>query len=251
MTIIHNPDGLIGDFLGTIPIMIELAKRDPDGAIAIIHPEAKHLFDMIPSIHRINRLPDDIVAFAAGSEANHQILNISEAFRISHERNLFMSQAHFAYLGMPVPETPPKAELLFPFIEVPEFDYIIAPFSRSLPPNERWPQERWQSFVDSMPGSTFCIIGHDRDARNYIKGANVTEIYNEPIVKVCNLLKTARKGLISVVSGPSHLAFHLGVKNYLLTNQNMTWGNNPDAVKITWPIPALSANELINVINEN
>ena len=102
-----------------------------------------------------------------------------------------------------------------------------------------------------MPESNFCIIGHARDPRNYIMGNNVSEMYNEPLVKVVNLLKSAKRGLISVVSGPSHLSFHLGVKNYLLSNQNMKWGNNPEAIRIEDHIPDLKAERVMELLRTN
>jgi hypothetical protein len=102
-----------------------------------------------------------------------------------------------------------------------------------------------------MPAHSFCIIGHGRDERGFVTGNNVAEMYDEPLVKVINVMKNARKGLISVVSGPSHLAFHLGVKNYLLTNQQMTWGNNPEAISVWDAIPDLKTERLMEVLNSN
>lgn len=241
MTLLRCNDGLIGDFLGTIPVMIALSKED---ALHVsIHPEAEPIFHLIPKKYGIRQQEKE--------EASYDrvlALDISAAFTISHQRNYYMSQSHFAYLGMPVPGHPCKAELEFDMVASPACDYVLAPFSRSLPEQQRWPRQRWQQLTSALPDHTFCIIGHDRDERNFITGQNVMELYNHPLTSVISLLKNARKGLISVVSGPSHLAFHLGVKNFLLTNQDMTWGNNPDAVHITDPIPELTAESVMEVL---
>ncbi len=242
MTLLTCHDGLIGDFLGILPVVIELSKHE--NLHVNIHPEAESIFQLVPKKYSIELQKQESDLYSKTVE-----LNVSIAFNISNEHNYYMSQAHFAYLGLPVPDKPPKAELEFEVTNEPAYDYIIAPFSRSLPPDQRWPKEEWQRLVDLMFDNTFCVIGHDRDERNFVQGSNVVQMYNEPIVKVINILKQSRKGLISVVSGPSHLSFHLGVKNYLLTNQNMTWGNNPEAVKIYDYIPELKAERLIEILN--
>lgn len=241
MTLLICNDGLIGDFLGVIPVVIDLSKR---GELHMkIHPEATRIFSMIPKKYNIKLQDrdDDFYDLVL-------TMDISRAFTISSENNYYMSQAHFAFLGLDVPETPLKAELEFEEISMIAYDYIIAPFSRSLPASQCWSKEEWQRLVELMPESTFCIIGHARDPRNYIIGNNVSEMYNEPLVKVINLLKRAKRGLISVVSGPSHLSFHLGVKNYLLSNQNMRWGNNPDAIRIEDYIPDLKAERVLELL---
>lgn len=244
MTLLICNDGLIGDFLGVLPVMIDVSKRDE--LQVKIHPEATAIFSMIPKKYNI-KLQDR-------EDALYDVIlkmDISRAFTISSENNYYMSQAHFAFLGLKVPETALKAELEFERIEMCAYDYIIAPFSRSLPACQCWPGEEWQRLTDLMPERTFCVIGHDRDPRNYITGKNVSEMYNQPLVKVANLLKSAQRGLISVVSGPSHLSFHLGVKNYLLTNQNMKWGNNPEAITIQDYIPELKAEKMVELLRNN
>jgi|GEM_PF-3315963 len=242
MTLLICNDGLIGDFLGVIPVVIDLSKRDE--LQMKIHPEATTVFSMIPKKYNIK--------LQEREDAFYDVIlkmDISRAFTISSENNYYMSQAHFAFLGLDVPETPLKAELEFEEITTFAYDYIIAPFSRSLPAGQRWPKDEWQRLVDLMPESTFCIIGHERDPRNFIMGPNVSEMYNEPLVKVVNLMRSAKRGLISVVSGPSHLSFHLGVKNYLLTNQDMKWGINPEAIAIENYIPELKAEKVIEILH--
>jgi ADP-heptose:LPS heptosyltransferase len=242
MTLLICKDGLIGDFLGIIPVMTELAKRNE--LHVSIPTEAEPIYHLIAKKYNIGLQEKEAEQYDTVIE-----LDVSKAFGLACLHHYYMSQSHFACLGMPVPATPPKAELQFEETDVPVYDYILAPFSRSLPPQQRWPKERWQELVRLMPGSSFCVIGHGRDEREFTTGGNVSQMYNQPLVDVLRVLKKARKGLISVVSGPSHCAFHLGVKNYLLTNQAMTWGNNPDAVSVQDYIPDLTVEKLIAVLN--
>lgn len=238
MTLLKCSDGLIGDFLGVMPVMGALRNQGP--LEVAIHPEAEALFRLMRSDLDIRLQQRDEAAYS-------RVLNldISAAFTLSHQRNYYMSQAHFACLDLPVPAVPPKAALEFDAVPVPACDYVLAPFSRSLPPRERWPRAEWQALVELMPDKTFCLIGHDRDDRNFLRGDNVHPFFGQPLAALMSLLKSARHGLVSVVSGPSHMAFHLSVRNVLLTNQHMTWGNNPEAVQIWDPIPTLRAGELL------
>lgn len=243
MNLLICKDGLIGDFLGVIPVMMELSKHDE--LQVNIHPEAEPIFKLISKKYNI-KMQQDSMQYNRIYE-----LDISKAFDLASLHNYYMSQSHFAYLGLPVPAAPPKAELEFEETEVPVYDYIVAPFSRSLPPDQRWPKDQWQELVTQLSDYSLCVIGHERDEKNFVTGTNISYMYNEPIVEVIKVLKKAKKGLISVVSGPSHLAFHLGVKNYLLTNQSMTWGNNPEAVMVYGYIPELKPVKVIEVLNGN
>jgi len=242
MTLLICRDGLIGDFTGIIPVMIELAKQDE--LHVSIHPDAEIIFQLIPKKYNIQPQTPSI------KYERILELDILKTYEISKQHNCYMSQAHFAYFDLHVPKPAPRAELEFELTEEPVYDYIIAPFSRSLPPEQLWKQTNWQKLVDMMPESSFCIIGHARDERNFITGPNITEMYNESLLKVMGTFKKLRKGVISIVSGPSHIAFHLGVKNYLLTNQPEAWGNNPDAIKICDYIPELKANKVAEVLRK-
>lgn len=249
MKTINNPEGLIGDFLGTIPVMVRLAASG--GATVYIHPAAEAIFDMIPASCNLQKVVSD-PAKANELQCDYKI-DLQAAFKYGSEHNLYMTQAHYGALGLDVPQVIAQAPLninsTYPFT----FDYIIAPFSRCLPDQQKWSRSEWQRLVDMMPDKSFCVIGSTADGANqpYLTGSNVSEIYGEPIEDVFMLLQKARKGLISVVSGPSHIAFHHGVKNYLITNQSMAWGNNPGAIKITDNIPDLKAETVKKVLDEN
>lgn len=232
-----NQERLLGDFLGTLPFMQAVATREP--LEVIIHPEAAQLAALSHPKYGIRFIkttdvPDDMSLLI-------NTLDLQHAFRLSVEHMLYMSQAHFLQQGWTVPAEPPKADLLIPDIPVPKYDFIVAPFSKSLPEEQKWPQEQWQNLVNMFPDLTFCVIGSHKDPRGFVHGQNVFEHYGLLLNRVFNLLKNARNGIISVVSGPSHMAFHTGVQNILLTNQNMEWGNNPDAFCIKDYIPTLKA----------
>jgi ADP-heptose:LPS heptosyltransferase len=235
--IVDNKEGLIGDFLGTIPAMQELAKDNL--VIVKIHPEARGLFSLIRDLNI-----EDYGHFIETQPNEYITLSSAEAFQIASRKGYYMSQAYMEQAGLEVPIIPPKANLSYRMEEVP-IEYIISPFARSLPEQQKWPQEKWQLLVDSLPNNKFLLIGNSKfDNKDFIKGSNVSSVFDLPFYILCNIFKKS-KALISVVTGTSHLAFHLEVKNILLTNQNMTWGNNPDAIKITKYIPDITVEDII------
>lgn len=243
MKYLENTEGLIGDFLGTIPVMQALAKKTP--LLVKYHPEAAQVIGLIPKSYGIvwiKELP------AIESDRWFKRLNIQQAFQLAWDQGLYMSQTYFPQVGLPIPYPEPAADLTFPDMEVPLADYVLAPFSRSLPDNEKWPQQEWNNLVKLLPDKKFVVIGSSANDPNFITGPNVQNMYGSPLAEVCNLMLKSKGGLISVVSGPSHLAFHIGAKNILLTNQQSAWGNNPRAVQVRDTLSTLKAEKLVKIL---
>lgn len=241
--LIINSDGLIGDFLGTVPVMLAVQGMYHSVDI-MIHPEAFKLYMLLPT-HLTTRL----VQVPEGKYDKIYTLDTSKAFEIANQKSLYMSQAYFAQVGLDIPSKPPKALFQITPVETPEYNIILVPFARSLPPDQKWPKEKWQELVDSLPSVSFCVFGNSvHDPKGYITGPNVEDQYDNDFNTVCNLTYKADT-VISVVTGISHLCFHLAVPNILLTNQSMTWGNNPDAFQLKTYIPELQVSEVISKIN--
>lgn len=260
ITKVNLKDGLIGDFLGSIPAVQELARRT-DVRISNVIPAELYPFFNASGLEPLKAF-EDVLGWR---EVN---LNCTLAWEVAIERNLHMTQAYFHLLGLPVPETPVKAQLTFPTkagaIGYKSFDYIIAPFSRSLPGTQRVNTEVWKELIESLKKDVL-IIGHTRDldaaldilggyvshdqyGAAYINSAKGSALLGGEFTDVIELMKIAKGGLISVVSGPSHVAFHVGIKNYLITNQRELWGNNPDAVQIRESIPELTAETIMSYL---
>jgi len=244
MILIDNKEGLVGDFLGTIPAMQALHKDDSD-VVVKVHPEAEGLFDLIKG-NGLIKFNDSMKNIE--SKFDKEItFNSSEAFGIANTYNWYMTQAFMKQAGLEVPEIAPKAKLNYgsSSIPVPTVDYLISPFARSLPLDQKWQREKWQELVTKMKDKTFGVLGNYKyDDPMYLNGKNVRLFYSLSFDFLCRLFINS-KALISVVTGTSHLAFHLGLKNILLTNQFMTWGNNPEAIKLTRNIHDIQINEVI------
>lgn len=261
-TLINNKEGLIGDFLGTVPVMQEIALRH-DGANVIIHPEAEGLFALIPEDYKLNRVYED-----KGEYENSYKIDSSIAFGIGCQAGLYMSQAHFKYFGFPVPKEAPKAHLKYIYNSHGSnhvCDFLVSPFARSLPEDQKWSKENWLTLFSLFPTKKFGILGNSKyddpdyfiDTRDavypegaYSKPGNIINIYNAPFDTLCGIFKSTGT-LISVVTGTSHLAFHLGVKNILLSSQQMSWGNNPDAIRINKNVQDITVKEVVDKLWEN
>ncbi len=226
--IVRNPNTLIGDFIGTIPAMQAL----PSGTKFVIADEVTELFNMT-GLTRCFGIPD--IEF-----------DLHAAFALADRQDLHMIQANFAFVGLAIPEKIPYPKLNYPLLNATQYDYCLAPFSRSLPYEQKW--NHWQSLVDAMPDKSFCVLGAKSDPIDYIRGANVTPLFGQTMSFVCNLLEQSK--LISVVTGISHLAHAIGAKNYLLCNQGR-WGKNPDAIVIEGNIPYIGVDKVLEVLNAN
>src|SRR3954453_7350904 len=114
MTLLICPDGLIGDFLGVLPVAMELSKHD-DLHLAL-NPETEQIFRLLTTKYNI-QLSQQTVHYDRVFE-----LDIQTAFDLSNRFNYYMSQSYFACLGLPVPVMPPKAELVIEPAAVPAYD---------------------------------------------------------------------------------------------------------------------------------
>jgi hypothetical protein len=160
-----------------------------------------------------------------------------------------MSQAHYPFMGYPIPSEPVKAQLTIQDVKTVQYDYVIAPFGRSAPEEQKWPLSKWFELINSMPDYTFAILGnskYDEIKDEYADNAILRFDLNAH--ELANTLLKAKYGCISIVTGISHFCYHLGVKNFLLANQGMTWGLNPESVRIDDPIPTLSVHRLYEIL---
>lgn len=223
-----NSVDLIGDTIGTLPAMMALSLTIND--MLFVHSACPQVFKMIPKKY------DNIVPISALERIDTRIIQVDlhGAFKIASENNLHMTQAYFEMFGLPRPETIPQPELEFKLEHsMPaNMDYALAPFSRSLPDTERWPQEKWQELVDNNQNRKFVLYGNSNyDDPNFLKGLNLFPMFDHPLADVAFSLSNLKYGLISVVTGISHMAHAIGTKHILLHNQG-AWGINPNALHI-------------------
>lgn len=226
---IRNDNCLIGDFIGTIPAMQYMQANC--GADFIINRNMQELGDMAMIPYEFEGSAD-------------KTFNLMRAFGYAAQYNLHMIQANFNEMSLPVPKSVPRPHLLIREMKVPKVDYVLSPFSNSLPTNERWPKEKWIELVKGS-NKTFALIGGVND-EPFINELNCINIFGESLCYIANLLLNC-KALISVVTGTSHLAYALDVKNILFCVQG-SWGKNPQAIILNENIPGIHPNKVINML---
>jgi hypothetical protein len=235
--LIKNCPSLIGDFLGIAPALQKLAKNN--NVYVDTSYEIDSLLELVSSRHNIFKQKNIVYDKKID-------INITEPFTMAHHSNLYMTQAFCRYLGVEYSGIP-KADLDYSSggFQYEDF-YVISPFARSLPPDQKLSMNVWQEVINHS-GKHFIVLGNSKHDMNTLN--RTLTLFDKPFDHVCQVLRNC-KGLISLVTGTSHLAFHLGVKNILLTNQGTTgWGVNPDAVKITKHIPTITAEDIIKHLN--
>jgi hypothetical protein len=60
-------------------------------------------------------------------------------------------------------------------------------------------------------------------------------MYGQPLKHVGHVMKKAKYGMVSVVTGLSHFSYALNIHTIQLTVQPMNWGNCPDGTRIGHP----------------
>lgn len=228
---------LIGDAVNQYGILRDLSIKH-DG-IELLTANSEWFYELLPK--------DLNIKFIKSAGMGAQVIDMLKAYDLSRECNLHMSQAYHAQFGLPVPCNPIKPELVFEQLHVPVYDYILAPHSRSLPPKEKWDAEKWIELAQELEeqGNSVCFFGNSLFDKEFIGFNNE---YDRPMVEVLNMIKACNEGVISVVTGISHLCYAVGAKNYVMCNQLNKWGLNPDCIHIKKYIPELTVDEVLEVL---
>jgi hypothetical protein len=234
MVTIENPVTPIGDALGTVPAMLAVAKNCQENGEHLRvrwtpNPLAYWAYNLMPKKYDVEWILSD----DALENPTHQI-NLTTTAHYSSQHGLYMTQGFFKDVGLPIPSTPPRAEL-----EVDEStkvgilgDVGLSPFSRCLPTHEKWPQQQWQRLVDAFPDVRFLLYGDERyDDPRYVTGPNVIPFFGYTVQQLVISIRDLPKCVISVSTGTSHIAHAVQQKNILLISQG-PFAKNPDAIKI-------------------
>lgn len=248
--IIKTNVGLLGDTLGLMPAFVASSKIEKTYIyLQGMALETRQLYDMLPKKYKIGLLTDED---ELPENEKFKEINLSKAFNLATSKKIHMTQAHFGILGYPIPDNAIRPELEFRKIDTETCDWILSPFSRSLPENQKWQQDNWNKLVDMMPDKQFIVLGNsNNDKKDYIfEKHNVRHIYDTTMENVFNLLLNARNGVLSVVTGTSHMAHALGVNNILFNNQDFVWGTNPDALCLRKTIHSYKSEEVAEILRK-
>lgn len=242
-TIVINAVALlrIGDFLGTMPATCARAELGP--VELYVHPSARACASMIPKRYGVEIIACDEDVYADYTYELTAASRVSTAFR-----PLYMTQSFFRQVRLPMPAIAPRPELeLDESRRVSlEGDVGLAPFARSLAPDEFWPKDRWQQLVDRFPAVRFVLYGVEGvDDAQYVIGPNVTPFFGYSVEQAVLSIRDLRTCLVSVVTGLSHVAFAVNQPNIVFSGQG-PWGNQPDGIRIAGPVNTLPVNTVVD-----
>lgn len=239
---LYNDINLIGDLVNTLPVMTDLSNKYEGLRVMQSLDEGKWIYPLIPKDKNISLVPEDNVCSL--------MMDLVAAFKFGSENDQHMSQCHHHLFGLPTPARPIRPKLEVPDIDVPIYDYIFAPFSRSLPADQKWPIKNWIELLTDLTrvGFRVAVFGNSK-YDSPLEFGSYSE-FDRPMIEVLSMIKKCRQGVISVVTGISHLAYAMNTKNYLFCNQG-AWGKNPDAICLETYIPKITSDEVLTLINEN
>lgn len=245
------PWGLIGDSVGALKIIAEAAekalKRNEPFFVGC-HREAWPIIQLLPKRLKIRNVDD----MGEGSCGKVYALDLTEAFAYSNKKPCYMSQAYYATIGWPVPFTPDLPELeLDPYVigDGAHGDIGLAPFARSLPDHQKWPRERWQALVDAYPDRTFVLYGATErgDDPEFVTGLNVNTFFDNPLAEVARSIRDLKQCLVSVSTGPSHIAYAVHTPTVLLIDQG-PFAKAPHALAIEKHVTEITVEEVATAL---
>lgn len=239
---ISNPINNLGEFLGTIPIMVEMTRQT--ACEFIIHPTMREVFELIPKKYNVREYRGD--RFVKADE-ELDLIRIYNKCKLAYEKNYHITQAFFEFFGLDTPTSAIRPQIEVERYRCYDYDFVIAPFSNRLSPQQLWDWRKWNEFCEIMEEYEFGILGMDFKNSTAIKmpidRKNTHIIHSSPLAMNCNYLINSKFGCISVVNGMSSLCFALNVKNYILCNQYRNWNLNPESKRWYKDIPVTQPEE--------
>jgi ADP-heptose:LPS heptosyltransferase len=241
-------NGLLGDFIGVIPTIIELSKTVDKLTVDVVDSTVE-IFNMIPKKYNITRADT-----TPKNTAKYDISHAGMAFSFAHQgmpggSSRHMTQCYQHVVGLPTPNEPVRPDLEVPDLDyTPKYDFILSPFSRSLQEHSKWQKFKWQLLVNKLSDKTFSLFGNSTfDDKNYILAPNVTPEFDRPFTEVASIMKKS-KGLIAVNTGTQHLSYAIKVPTILLSDQGGLWGRNPEAIWLQGNVQNISVEQVIETI---
>jgi hypothetical protein len=238
--LIKNSPGLIGDFLGFVPALQRVSLHNQ------VYLEKTEVLQKF-----YNLIKKDIYNFYYYENQEIDKIIFANTDEVSaNNKNKYMSGEYLNFIfnqfNIDIHEHAPKIDFNFLLTDTPEkFDYLIAPYGRSAPIEQKISLDIWKKFFNKKNNFIFGVLGDSRndnfDIFNNMQ--NVIKVFDNDFNSVYNKMKNS-KGVISIVTGITHFCYHAKIPNILFSNQFANWGNNPEARTIIKNIPNISVNDI-------
>lgn len=223
------PGEKLGDALCSLPALWEIADAvSGDVYFACNNPELQSIIELPPNVKDVfkEELPP-IVA---------------DVFRLSYgkaiEWNHFMGTPHptqqiIAYFGLPVPEQIPQPRIKVERQELASYDWLIAPLAAD--PSRSIPFEVFQELLKTLPGTKGVL--HNKQFA-YDSKTDTFSCFGYTLAQVVNLMRDAKRGVVTCESGISRLAHAAGIDHHVLLTHNLTpieHQIHPKCIAVAWP----------------
>jgi hypothetical protein len=210
----------MGDAVLQIPFILHMARAAGEPVyFEMLNDSVKALVPKHENLFSLRCLPVDSVQRTLRLSINDVI------FRFHRQTHPTIGLFDLHGVARPTEDWAIRPELQFEMQAVPEYDYLISPFSEDK--NREWPLHNWQLVLEHL-SAPVGVLGGAYEPKPW---EGVDYIYGRPLDEVCSLIAKA-KCLITIDAGPSRLAHALAhPKHVLLCSSVVTqvWGSYPGA----------------------
>jgi len=202
--LLRNTQPLLGDRLMFTSVVRDLKAVCPNLAVGIISagPEVwennPHIDPAVNETNAEKIFDIGPAKVTKGSKTNG--IHIANAFKVCLEEKM----------GISIPQRACKPDLYLSDVEksirLIDGPYWVINCDTGPFTAKRWPLERFQQVVDSMPDMTFVQVGLAKDCRGRLTGTNVIDLVDKTKIRELFNLVYHADGCISLVSSLMHVA---------------------------------------------
>jgi len=202
--LLRNTQPLLGDRLMFTPVVRDLKKAHPDWQIGVVSA-GPEIWENNPHIDEtVNETNAERICDIGPAKITHSSKtngkHITAAFRCSLQ----------AQLGEKIPQGKFRPDVHLSEAEknhkIIDGRYWVINCDTGPMTAKRWPLERFQEVVDSMPDLTFVQVGLEVNCKGRLKGHNVIDLIDKTKIRELFSLVYNADGCISLISSLMHVA---------------------------------------------
>ena len=203
-----NPE--IGDSLCAIPVVQRLAGQCDILYIAMRNGLVAEAAAWPSNVRPLWEAPSGLLRFVRLDI--HRTAVAYDPLTPRHAIHLLMELA-----GLKPPDCIPEIPIRDWNEVVPAHDFLLAPFTADPIGVRCWTDDGWERLIQQLravaPLAKIGIVGGSQDPKPW---SGVTYEYGHPLAAVAKMMRRTQFAVITLDSGPSHLAHAAGITNHIL-----------------------------------
>jgi ADP-heptose:LPS heptosyltransferase len=265
-TLIVMRDEQVGDALMSLPALHALAwelAKDRLIYAAFTCREVAEIAEWPINVRDILRFEPQFGLGSPGGPAPYAdcdviVLGIAAAIAYQfHDTMLHPTQCLMAWAGLDVPDHVPQPKLNVPDMDVPAYDFIVAPWSRARDRSLETAEavELVDTLAQLCDEPRIAILGGVTDpfwpVVPWHPGGVVAYEYGKPWPYVVNLMRRCKKAVITTDSAPSRLAHAAGITNHVLLAASVTppqWQSHPGVHMVYGPPRQWKLDQILDAV---